>query len=210
MLLDDFGWSGRTLPEAPRRVSDFSVRAEYASGRLLNYLSRSEIELFRGALEEARAPGAPRDREVLVDLERSDQDARNLLDRFATDDAAVVSSWLSQLVVASRGVVMSRTLRQHEDRLAALGEVRVLGRYDGRPVSVVPVRKHLLVETTEELLAISPNGGDRGGAYDRVVSGPVVSLRSFPHSKRYRDMAIATTEAGLNLLGFPRSPHSEE
>ncbi len=207
MLFDDFGWSGRTADHRAQKVSDYSVRAEYASGRLLNYRSRSEIELFRGDIVDATAPGSPHDGRVIVGLEASEQEGSNLLEKFDSGDAEFVTSWLGKLVVLSNGLAMSRTLRRHHDRLAVQGDVKTIGRYQGRPVSAVRVRDRLIIETTEELLAVVPSAIESDAGYERIGTGLVVSLRAFPNSKRYRDMAIATSEDGLNLIGIPRESH---
>lgn len=209
MLFDDFGWSGRTADHRAERVSDYSVRAEYASGRLLNFRSHSEIELFRGDVVEASAPRSPNEARVIVGLEAVDEAGDDLLDRFDSADVDFVTSWLGKLLVLAGGRVMSRTLRRRDDRLTAQGQVKTIGHYRGKPLSAVRVRDRLLVETSEELLALSSDDDEAGNGYQRVGTGPVVSLRAFPNSKRYRDMAIVTSEAGLNLIGVPRVVRAE-
>lgn len=204
MLFDDFGWSGRSADHRAERVSDYSVRAEYASGRLLNFRNGSEIELFRGDIIEATAPRSRGEARVIVGLEAAEQTGSSLLDRFDSMDVDFVTSWLGKLIVLADGRAMSRTLRRHHDRLAAQGETRTIGHYRGRPLSAVRVRQGLLVETTEELLLVTPEIDGSRREYQRIGTGPIVSLRAFPNSKRYRDMAIATSEEGLNLVGIPR------
>lgn len=204
VLFDDFGWSGEEPDREGEKVSDYSVRAEYASGRLLNYRSQSEIELFRGEVVEASAPRSQSEARVIVGLNAVGGAEEDLLGRFGSTNLEFVTSWRGKLLVLADGRVMSRTLRRRDDRLTAQGQVKTIGQYRGRPLSAVRVRNRLLVETSEELLALSSNDDGAESGYKRIGTGPVVSLRAFPNSKRYRDMAIVTSEAGLNLIGVLR------
>lgn len=203
VIFDDFGWLGSHSNGKAQRVSDFSLRVEYASGRLLNYRSRSDIELFRG------------------DVVRSDEKSRSSVRRAmtsmsgATDEQAILSRAVSlnessaDLITTSPGSIMilangkawSRTLRTRAKQLAVQGPLQSLGRYEGIPIAVTPIADRIAVETTEDLFIISPDTGDSSGECVSAGVGPVVSMRGFPRSKRYRNVVIASNDIGLNLIG---------
>jgi len=209
VLFDDFGWRNGNEGGSPRQISEYSVRAEYASGRILNYQARSDIELFRGTIEDPTVKGS-RATGIMVGAVLAEQEANEFLAGFDSPDIELVWTGGSRIVALVGGKAIARTFRKHRDKLAVQGRVRTLGAYEGRPLSAVAIRQRLVVETTDEVLALTASDdgdsvpGQATFGFERIDTGPVVSLRAFPDSVRYRDLAIATTAQGLNVLGLVR------
>lgn len=201
VIYDDFGWMG-TSSQPPERISDFSLRIEYASGRLLNYLTPSEIELFRGEISKPTNGDAPSRWRVMTGMISSTSEQRSLMSAFSHDISSsdMIASSSGSIMMLIDGDAWSRTLRTRAGDLVVQGPLRPLGHYVGQPVAVAPVGDRLAVETTEDLFIISPDTEFSSGECLSIGIGPVVSMRGFPRSRRYRNVAIASNGVGLNLL----------
>lgn len=204
VIFDDFGWIGSHSNGKVQRVSDFSLRVEYASGRLLNYRSGSDIELFRGDVvrsdEKSRSPV----RRAMTSMSEASDEQAILSRAFSLDQSAadLITTSPGSIMILANGQAWSRTLRTHAKQLEVQGSPMFLGRYEGVPIAVTPVADRIAVETTEDLFVISPGTEDSSGECVSVGVGPIVSMRGFPRSKRYRNVAVASNDIGLNLIGI--------
>ena len=207
VIYDDFGWAGVSNRQ-PERISDYSLHVEYASGRLFNYLTRSDIELFRGEITRHARGESSTGWSVLTSMASSRSEQQSLMSAFSHDSSSydMVASSSGSIMMFIAGEAWSRTLRTHSDRLVVQGPLRPLGRYVGRPVAVAPVADRLAVETTEDLFIISPDTEFEAGECLGVGIGSIVSMRGFPRSRRYRNVAVASNGVGLNLVAIaPRT-----
>jgi hypothetical protein len=188
-----------------RVLADLSVRAEYVGSGLLNYTSHSEFQAFNGSLTEQRQDRTSQ--RLLSGLRKSHLDTEQVLARLSEDDHGqwdLVFSLRSRLYVLSNGLARSITLRNQKGELTPLGRFRSVATYDGEPLSATTVHRSLLIETADAVLALGVSGEHsiRDGM-NELPTGPVVALRSFPRSHRYRNLAVATAESGLWLIGIP-------
>ena len=207
VIFDDFGWAGSSS-RIPERISDFSMRVEYASGRLLNYLTRSDIELFRGEITDPTQDGSSSGWRVLTGMTSSKSERESLMGAFNLDPSSsdLIASSSGSIMILVAGQAWSRTLRARSGRLVVQGPLRPLGHYDGRPIAIAPVADRLAVETTEDLFIVSPDTESGPGECLRVNVGSIVSMRGFPRSRRYHNVAVASNGVGLNLVGVvPRT-----
>jgi hypothetical protein len=195
-----------------RTFSDPSMRAEYVGSSLLNYTSRTQFDIYKGLTERISTPDAQHSRRVFASFSRSDQPA---LDEFmpsigpavgrsgsssSEDDHGpdFVASWAQRLLVFRDGVVSSRLLRHRKGELRTQGESRDIAHYDGFPISAVPVGDRLVIETSTEIVSLpTDDHDDRGDQLTALPTGPVISLRSFPRSRRYLNIGLATGDSGL-------------
>ena len=204
VIFDDFGWLGTHSNGKVQKVSDFSLRVEYASGRLLNYRSRSDIELFRGDVTRSDEKSHRSVRRAMTGMSEASDEQAILSRAFGLDQSAadLITTSSGSIMILANGQAWSRTLRTRAKQLEVQGPLQSLGRYEGRPIAVTPIADRIAVETTEDLFVISPDGGDASGECVSVGVGPVVSMRGFPRSRRYRNVAIASNDIGLNLIGI--------
>lgn len=204
VIFDDFGWLSSHSNGKVQRVSDFSLRVEYASGRLLNYRSRSDIELFRGDVVRSDETRRSSVRRAMTSMSGASDEQSTLSKAFSLDRSAadLITTSPGSIMILANGQAWSRTLRTRKKQLDVQGPLQSLGRYEGVPIAVTPIADRLAVETTEDLFVISPDTGDASGECVSAGIGPAVSMRGFPRSKRYRNVAIATNDLGLNLIGI--------
>jgi hypothetical protein len=192
-LLLDITAEARRSPKAASQ----SLRSEIGYGTVANHRSRDDVELLAGetvdtdrgrVLTGVRRPraGASASRQVAQDLGGG-------IDLTLWDQ--------SRLVVFRAGAVSSVGVARSGD-VRALGRTRELATYGERltPLSAARVGHHFAMETDEAVVV----AGDAGTGV--VQTGPVISLRTYPRSVRYRRLVTATSESGLWLVGVAEEP----
>ena len=204
VIFDDFGWLGSRSNGKVQKMSDYSLRVEYASGRLLNYRSQSDIELFRGDVTRSNGKSRSSIQRAMTSMSEASHEQAILSRAFSVDHSSedLIMTSPGSIMILANGQAWSRRLRTHAKQLVVQGPLQSLGRYEGRPIAVTPIADRVAVETTEDLFVISPETEDTSGECLSAEVGPVVSMRGFPRSKRYRNVAIASNDVGLNLIGI--------
>ena len=202
VLFDDFGYrSGQRANQ--RMVAPASERVTFGSGGLFNFPSRSSFSYLEGQREDtdSSVKGAPD--KVLVNVEPaevsvSDGGSSAL---FLEEDLDYVLFSRQRLIALSGGRVVAARLNRdiHGRRIAK--KVHELGSYEGIPLTACETASSLIIETSDGLVFISH--------YDALSTfrpcGPTVSIRTFPNSKRYLELATRTSETGAYLVAaMPR------
>ncbi len=174
-----------------------SVRTAFAGHALVTYDSRNSFEFLEGEVAELHdRPGATQQRLTKVEREtttgstRSDRSGLRKLDS-ALDLVANVGS---QFIGLSAGTIYtSRTQGGTSRRMSKL--VRV-GDYSGKALGVNLLAGAPLVETQS---SVTLGGGKARQAV--LYEGPAVSVRTYPNSIRYQNLATIVTDDGLLLAG---------
>lgn len=179
-----------------RKVSDISLRAELGSATVVNHLSRSELQFFSGdTVTRPRVRG-----KILSEVRAStiDDETRQRLGE--NDDRSTdFTLWdQSRLVVFDEVGVQSVGISRTQDER---GISRSRHLYES-PVSQTVLSAcrvgTAFVAETEDGLTLMRHGERK----TELPTGPVIGLRSYQRSLRYLNLATATAEQGLWLIGF--------
>lgn len=182
-----------------RKVADLSLRAEIGFGSVVNHMSRSEFEFF-AASTQASPSGRGR---VLTDVRRvRTQRSDTLPDYILSDEGGIqLTMWdQSRMLVFEDGLVRSVSVIATDNERRFNRGRTLVARTPTRIISVSRIGHHLAVETSEDVLVLA-EGDERPR---QVSTGPIVSLRSYQKSYRYRRLATATGKSGLWLVGISR------
>ncbi len=202
MLFDDFGYrSGQRAKE--RQVAVASERATFGSGGLFNFPSRNEFSYLEGQREDTNSSARSVPDKVLVGVEpasvstSSDGSGSPFLNE--TLDYILFSR--QRLIALLEGRVFAARLYRSIGGRRIAKRVHRIGRYKGKPLTACETTSSLIIETSDGLVAISHK--DNTSTFRPC--GPTVSIRSFPNSKRYLELATRTSEDGAYLhAAIPR------
>jgi hypothetical protein len=183
--------------QRPRKAASQSLRAEIGYATVVNHRSRDVVEFLAGQTADTKHG------RVLTEVRRA-RVADSTRDVIGQDLGHGVDLALwdqSRLVVFRKGTVSSVGVARTGD-VRALGRSRDLGTY-GEEVTVLGaarVGRRFAIETDDTVLV--------AGEDETVVvpTGPVISLRTYPRSIRYRRLVTATSEAGLWLIAVAEEP----
>lgn len=190
--------------EARAKVADVSIASQIGYGTVVNHVSRPEVELLPCETRGDRKRG-----NVIsyVKRQRSKQ-------RFSVADSPDLPGYYSRgsdllfwdrgrLLSLGGGDISSISVVRHGDerRVNRLRHVTEIPG-DARVVSASRSDECLAIEMTDKIVLAT-------WGYDQdlriVEAGPVVAMRTFPHSVRYRKLTAYTNDDGLSLLGVTRS-----
>jgi hypothetical protein len=199
------------LNARPQKLADYSRRVSRSSVHLLNY-GESSIPTFFYADTVTQQSGAFRE-SITTDYhagDRIDHQLRDLLlepSGDATDaqpdDFRVYGNANYRLLARAAGKTnivgllpdaKKKSVSVRHDRTYAKSERLALG--DGPPLSVHALASGIAIETFEGLSVLGAEG-----IYS-IEREQCVQVRTFPHSKRYRDTLVAVCEDHLDLVGF--------
>jgi hypothetical protein len=207
------------------RTDERSIRTAWLGHSLLNYRGAEGTSFIRSATRPSNYAGSE-DRSVIVNYRPERYDLNGLLVaalRGATNARsralrAAIHEWLedghtdtigepadfriianagSNLVIESPnarvGLVKLRTPDKGPPELLS---VETLLREEERIVSVARVRSGLVLESESAVDLWT----DRG--ITRLVEGEAVRVRTFPNSKRYKDLVVVVLDKSVMLVGF--------
>ena len=186
------------------KVADVSIASQIGYGTVVNHLSRPEVELLA-----CETRGDPIRGNVISHVKR--QRSR---ERFSVADSPDLSGGntrRSDLLFWDRGRLLSLgggdiasisvVRRGHDRRVNRLRHVTEIPG-DARVISASRSDGCLVIEMTDKIVLTS-------SGYEEdlriVEAGPVVAMRTFPNSVRYRKLTAYTNDDGLSLLGVTRS-----
>lgn len=192
LILDDFRWSASS--RRARKASDESIRAEIGSGSVVNHRSHFDYEFLAATVEETQK--GP----VLIGTRKTKMSQSHQIDHQLSDEGQNIEFTLwdqSRLVVFERGVALSVSVMASGGQ-RQLNRIRQVGAYQnliGRVISAARVGRQFAVESDESVAFVSADDARR------IDTGPIVSLRTYPNSRRYRRLATATSAKGIWLIG---------
>ena len=199
---DEFGWADLTADSFTRTAAR-SLRSAWLGRRLVNYVTNSTAQLFESESEFVKNAGRPSQR-LITELERSNTDL-NVVGEAVSRAAEVpdyrlrrISNWASTFFV---NTINSGFYTVHLMRLdGAIAPTTVVRRYprvpDERVLSIHSIDAGVVLETDFNLLLFADS------EMHAFHAGEVLSVRSFPGSKRYRNFVAATLEDGVMLFSF--------
>lgn len=185
------------------KAAEESLRADIGYGSIVNFMSRTDFEFLAGVVEGTNR-GAALTAVTKARLERS-ATLSSLPEGLAT--GAGFAFWdHGRLVVLDGGTATSISVVR-DVNYRRLNNVRVLseyGRVVGRLISASVTGNRVLAVESDKFMAFMA-----GGHAIRVDTGPIVALRTYRRSLRYRRLATATTSTALWLLAVTRGEGEE-
>jgi hypothetical protein len=195
VLLDEFSWIGSEHRSV--KLSDVSFRVAYATTGLVNYWSRTGFQLLSGEVDERSKKrtfvGFTKTGFGREDLLRQ---VSPLLDASDQKDLEFADNVRSTFVVLVAGRIVTVPMRTDKETGERHFQApRVRGEYSGRLVSAEILEGDVFLETQHGIVVLP-----RDLAPERAYEGLVTSLRVFPRSKRYRQLALIVGGEGLVLM----------
>jgi hypothetical protein len=193
LVLDDLRWGSHG--RETRKASDESVRSEIGYGSIVNHRSRFDYE-FLAATTENTEKGR-----VLIDTRTANVTRSTYVDNRLSNIGQGIdfTFWdRSRLVVFGNGTALSVSVIV-SDNQRRLNRARKVGEYRGvisRIISAARVEQSFAVESDRSVSFISSN------RIKSVETGRVVSLRTYPNSRRYQRLTTVTSEQGVWMFGL--------
>lgn len=205
---DEFGWSYASSNRDLEQTDDLSYGTSWLGRSLLNWrgddvrLLHAETETVDGSTGRSRD-----DRTVIVEYDaRRDlrHDLDDALQPWATRQGydgltihRVVANIGAKFVVDSdRGALLMQAVGVSEpDSVATVRSVQRLPTQDEVVLSANKLSAGLIIESETAVHLW------QGDGVIELLSLPVVRVRTFPNSIRYRDMALAISENAIHLIG---------
>jgi len=169
----------------------------FGSGGLFNFPSRGTFSYLEGQREDTNSSVSGAPDKILVDVKpskvRASNDGANSL--FFEEGLDYVLFSRQRLIALFEGRVLAARLYRGVGGRKIAKKIHDLGSYRGKPLGACETASALLIETSDGLAIIS----HRDNSSRFFSCGPTVSLRTFPNSKRYLELATRTSEAGAYL-----------
>lgn len=202
---DEFGWIKFQKKNGLRKVAEKSFRSTWLAYDVVNYTSSTELTLLRTSREKLKSEtGKPTgSRQVLTGIGTERVDLGYLLEHVQAEFG--VSKESLQYVYNSKHDVFIHTLDGNfysiEISLQKIGgpKIRFTRTYKGkgtRILSAHPTDVGLIIETDKRVFLFANE------RWWSIMESAVLSIRTFPRSKRFRNLVALTTEEGLHLVGL--------
>jgi hypothetical protein len=204
---DEFGWS-LNRPKHQKKIADRSLRAQWLGHNLVNYATSDAPTFLRSSSERVasnleRTPDDERERFMLTDVESvaSDFDAFFELigGRFGVHKDSVQFTYNSSgyaFAHTVEGDFYSLKMNVSEEGRIKVGVAHTYKGAGTRIFSVNPSGAGLVIETDDRVLLFS------NGEWLPIVESEVMSVRTFPRSRRYGNLVAVTNEDGLLLASL--------
>jgi len=204
-ILDDFGWSKRDTTPTPTETAKTSIRAGWMTYDLINYATPTQPLVFRTRHEPARDDDrrAERDRTVLTNIGTERISLSFLFDRIQQDYG--IDRDAVQYTYNSNNMVFIHTWRGDfyflglKDIWGEEPSVRFTRTYKGEGTRILSAhwsKPGLVIETDERVLLFAH------GEWHAIIESAVLSVRTFPKSRRFQNLVAVTTEDGVLLAGM--------
>jgi hypothetical protein len=192
---------------AASKIADSSIASQIGYGTVVNHLSRPEIEFYACDMRDDPKRGNVITSVEAADTSRSD-DVRGLVGDPPDDERSELVFWdYGRLLTFGAGAVSSVSVQRtgngrHLNKVRAVAELSV----SARVISAARSRDCLAVEMTDRIALLS-SGPDF--ELREFFTGPLVSMRTYQSSVRYRRLVSYTSDIGLGLIGAARGRYIE-
>lgn len=206
------------------RVAEYSLAASFASRHLLNYKNSPTPGFLRAeAVRERAHDRAAYDEWRVVNYEAERDIERLALHALMHQDKARLSlvekdrdplpderpvvlgnsgyrlllNWQDESHVIDISAFQGKDIEARPDR--RFGRAQLPHASPEEVLAVYPMAAGFLVELLDEVRLLTPNGSYL------LFEGSAARVRTFPHSRRYQDVALIVGEDGCHLVGFLES-----
>jgi hypothetical protein len=204
---DEFGLLDRPNRNALSKKADVSVRTSWFGFDVVNYSRRDFPKLLRSAHEPAPRTGPHVERNILTEIGTETEDLGWLLKEALHSNHIPAAS--IQYAYNSNRVLFVHT---HEGQFLSIGlKARRNGQislqfkrtYKGAGTRILDAQALLngvVLETDSRVFAFL------NGSWKTLIETEVLTVRTFPRSRNYKNLVVITTEAGAFLI----SVHDDE
>jgi hypothetical protein len=190
-----------------KTIDEQSDRSEFGIGGLFNYSSRGSVSYFKTLTVENPDKRKNVPNKLIADIQESrilaSEDSESPNRVFTEDELDYIYYSHQRLIALHEGEIFATVLRSYANEVRLAKRVNLIGNYVGFPLTACDTSSTTLIETTEGIVTTILESGE--SLYR--PTGPTVSLRTFPRSKRYLNLAIRTDETGAYLFAaVPNTP----
>lgn len=202
---DEFGLARLEKSNGLERVAEKSIRSAWFSFDVVNYTSSSQMTLLKTRRQrtDRTARASERTSHVLTGITQESMDLKFLFDHIYTEYGVERDS--VQYVYNSTNTIFIHCLDGNfysvgiSPKKLEEGRVRFTKTYKGqgtRILSVHSTETGLIIETDNRVFLFAH------GRWWPLMESAVLSIRTFPRSKSFRNLVALTTEEGLHLVGL--------
>lgn len=203
--IDEFGWAGKQKMNSELKAfATKSYRSSWLGYNVVNYESPRHPVLLHCEKERVNpsTTGPERERVAITNIIRDGTDLETVftgaLEEYNLKPESIQHLHNSTSVLfinTSEGKFYGVGLRIAEDGSL---QAQYAKPYQGPPENILTVKtcaKGLMVETESKVFLFSH------GNWIEILDSEVISIQSFPNSKRYKNLAAITVEQGVLLVG---------
>lgn len=199
--IDEFDFQSRGQEHTWKNLAQKSYRSDWCSYDLVNYTNYSLPELFRTKHQkQAKTFGIEHERNLLTEVDDSSISLWNLPHTQKTATTNFNSEAIDYVYNANQrffvhtkaGHFYELSVRYIQRQDPKISKARSIAQnHQGSLIKTLTVRHGAVIETFDSVLLLSSQG------ITTLLSEPVLSIRTFPQSKQYRNIIAITTEKGL-------------
>lgn len=203
--LDDFGWAGEKHGLRMRRVAEKSLRTNWLSSDLVNYSTATQPVLLRSKLEKVRKSSMTEEHErrVITEIGGRRTDLYYLFEalqskfRFRMESIQFVYNSTSVFFVHTiEGNFYSVGVKRSSQSDPKLSFTKTYKGAGTRILSVNPTNLGLVVEIDHRVLLFANQ------EWYPIIESEAISVRTFPRSRRFKNLVAITLEDGVLLVGL--------
>lgn len=207
VTFNNYDWYG---PAKRRRVvaAGQSRRSTYGSGGLFNFTASDSYQYLSGEIWESNANRDDRGTALLVDLEPGHIVDGAFHNQLSRDEIDYVLFARRKLIFLADGDIFGVHLSKVPEGRKLSRKRHLLGQYDRSPISISANRSMLMIESDDDIVVCGRNGANDEVEFTMMHwnCGPTIALRTFPMSRRYLDLAVRTSETGIDLFTVISTP----
>jgi hypothetical protein len=198
---DEFGWSGSSANGTFYKTADRSVRSLWFARDLMNYSTTTDPVLLESDEEVVTPRGSERETRVLTSIGVRKFEFDHLFgealireDEQGAEVEFVFNSNNYLFLHTSTGHFLVMGVKRAEGEPPEIRYTRSHGIRRAEILGMRSSRTGVVVETETAILLFHE------GNWHTVHKGEVLTVRTFPRSKRYKNLIVVTTEKGVTLL----------
>lgn len=202
-FVDDFNWRKQGKGSIKYPLADKSRRTSWLGPHIVNYSDHNRLDLFKSSSEqtvEAESEG-----KVLTAIESKGQDLSYLFEEaqvryniLMEEIQFTFNSNTRLFLHTNTGLLHSLQLSSPDnDGIIRLGKDEKSKEPIGRILSINSTKLGPVVETSDRVALVSKNG-----QFFTLSEAGALMVRTFPNSKRFRNLVAITDESGVFLVGL--------
>jgi len=191
------------LSDMFQQRSSLSLRSTWCKTNVINYADFSNPQLFDTSAMPVPAGSLEAETSLLTGISETPWGIWNL-DRTDKRASAVPSDYIDYTfnsgihfyTINQAGSIFETSLKYPKsgDRPKLGHFSKIVDGFKGHVIKTLPLRSGAVIETLDKVFLLSATDG-----IQEVYDSPCLSVRTFPQSRRYKDLFILVTKEGLWL-----------
>jgi hypothetical protein len=202
-FVDDFNWRKQGKGSIKYPLADKSRRTSWLGPHIVNYSDHNRLNLFKSSSEQTAE--AESEGKVLTAIESKGQDLSYLFEeaqaRYNIPMEEIQFTFNSNtrlFLHTNTGLLHSIQLSSPDnDGKIRLGKDEKSKESIGRILSINSTKLGPVVETSDRVALVGKNG-----QFFTLSEAGALMVRTFPNSKRFRNLVAITDESGVFLVGL--------